>query len=53
MDKVFKVADVKKLERQVSKGEISYSKMVQEMNYMAVVYFNTNYTIKKLENLKK
>ena len=32
MKKVFKVADIRELERKVSLGEISYSRMVEEMN---------------------
>ncbi len=35
MRKIFKVADIKKLEKQVSKGEISYSRMVEIMNEMS------------------
>lgn len=35
MNKIFKVADIRKLEQQVSKGEISYSRMVEIMNEMS------------------
>lgn len=35
MNKIFKVADIRKLEQQVSNGEISYSRMVEIMNEMA------------------
>jgi len=35
MKKVFRIADIRKLEQQVSKGEISYSRMVEIMNEMA------------------
>ena len=35
MRKIFKVADIRKLEMQVNAGEISYSRMVEIMNEMA------------------
>ena len=35
MNKIFKVADIRKLEQQVAKGDISYSRMVEIMNEMA------------------
>ena len=45
MEKVFKVADIRKLERQVTSGEISYSRMVEIMNEMS------NCAICKVKNL--
>ena len=39
MDKVFKVADIRKFEQQVAKGEISYSRMVELMNKMAYEHY--------------
>lgn len=35
MKKIFKIADIRKLEQQVSNGKISYSRMVEIMNEMA------------------
>jgi len=35
MKKVFKIADIRKLERMLIKEEISYSRMVEIMNEMA------------------
>ena len=45
MEKVFKVADIRKLEQQVTTGEISYSRMVEIMNEMS------NYAVCKVKNL--
>ena len=45
MNKIFKVADIRKLEQQVSKGDISYSRMVEIMNEMAN---NAGCKVKKL-----
>jgi len=39
MDKVFKVADIKKLQKEASLGKISYSKMAEKMNYQALEYW--------------
>lgn len=35
MKKIFKVADIKSLEKQVALGEISYSRMIEVLNEMA------------------
>lgn len=35
MERVFKIADIRKLNKQVALGEISSSRMVEIMNYMA------------------
>lgn len=45
MEKVFKVADIRKLEKQVITEEISYSRMVEIMNKMC------NDAISKVKNL--
>lgn len=45
--KVFKVADIKKLEGQVARGEISYSKMVYLMNQQVQTYFRTLVKLKQ------
>jgi len=39
MEKVFKVADIRKFEQQVEKGEISCSRMVELINEMAHNYY--------------
>jgi len=35
MEKVFKIADIRKLDKQYQDGEISYTRMVELMNEMA------------------
>ena len=47
MEKVFKLADIRKLNKQVSLGEISSTKMVEIMNFMAY----ETYCKKKSKNL--
>lgn len=42
MKKVFKVADIHELLKQVSLGEISYSRMVEIMNEMAYEAYGNN-----------
>ena len=43
MEKVLKVSDLRKLEKQVLLGQISYSRMVEIINYMAYeVYCKKN-----------
>lgn len=42
MEKVFKVADIRKFEQQVTKGDISYSRMVELMNEMAHTHYVVN-----------
>ena len=42
MEKVFKVADIRKFEQQVTKGDISYSRMVELMNEMAYTHYVVN-----------
>jgi hypothetical protein len=37
--KCFKIADIRELEKQVSLGEISYSRMVEIMNEMADKFY--------------
>jgi hypothetical protein len=41
MDRFLKTAELKDLEKKVTKGEISYSKMVEEINLKAYVYYNS------------
>jgi hypothetical protein len=41
MDRFLKTAELKDLEKKVAKGEITYSKMVEEINLMAYVYYNS------------
>jgi hypothetical protein len=41
MDKFLKTAELKDLEKKVAKGEISYSKMVEEINLKAYIYYNS------------
>jgi CRISPR/Cas system endoribonuclease Cas6 (RAMP superfamily) len=48
MEKVFRVADIRKFEQQVTKGDISYSRMVELMNEMA----HTHYVVNKNCNLQ-
>lgn len=48
MEKVFKVADIRRFEQQVTKGDISYSRMVELMNEMA----HTHYVVDKNCNLQ-
>lgn len=48
MEKVFKVADIRKFEQQIAKGEISYTRMVELMNEMA----HTHYVVNKKCNLQ-
>lgn len=48
MEKVFKVADIRKFEQMVTKGDISYSRMVELMNEMA----HTHYVVNKNCNLQ-
>lgn len=38
--KCFKVADIRELEKQVIREEISYSRMVETMNEMADKFYN-------------
>lgn len=40
--KIFKVADIRDLEKQVAVGAISYSRMVEMMNEIATNYFILN-----------
>ncbi len=41
MDRFLKTAELRDLESKVAKGEISYSKMVEEINLKAYVHYNT------------
>lgn len=41
MDRFLKTAELKELEKKVSQGEITYSKMVEEINLKAYVYYNS------------
>lgn len=47
MKKVFKVADIREFERKVTLGEISYSRMVEEMNERSYLAYSKG---KKLPN---
>ena len=49
MDRFLKTAELKDLEKKVSQGKITYSKMVEEINLKAYVYYNSiksNKTVK-------
>ena len=41
MDRFLKTVELKDLEKKVAKGEITYSKMVEEVNLMAYTYYNS------------
>jgi hypothetical protein len=41
MDRFIKTAELKDLEKKVAKGKISYSKMVEEINLKAYIYYNS------------
>lgn len=45
MDKFIITSKIKELEQQVLKEEISYSKMVEIINYEAQKFYNTNYIL--------
>lgn len=44
MKKVFKIADIRNLERQVANGEITYSRMVEILNEKAYYEYIVNRT---------
>jgi len=49
MDRFLKTAELKDLEKKVAKGKITYSKMIEEINLKAYVYYNSiksNKTVK-------
>lgn len=41
MDRFLKTAELRELEKRVANEEISYSKMVEEINLKAYVYYNS------------
>jgi len=41
MDRFLKTAELKNLEKKVSEGEITYSKMIEEINLKAYIFYNS------------
>ena len=52
MDKFLKTAELRDLENQVSKENISYSRMIELINLKAQKYYNENYKLIPLNNFK-
>lgn len=50
MDKFLKTAELRDLENQVLREKISYSKMVEIINYKAQKYYNENYKLIPIKN---
>jgi hypothetical protein len=53
MEKLLRVADMRDLEKQVSKGEISYSRMVEiinEKHFLSLVNLRMSLTVKEKNN---
>jgi len=45
MDKFLKTAELRDLENQVSKEKISYSRMIEIINFKAQKYYNENFKL--------